>query len=48
MMPLANRVTPFGQLIADPARGLFMGNRGGRIHDPVTRTLTGRMQASRR
>lgn len=47
-MPLANRVTPFGGLVADPARGLFMGNRGGRIHDPATRTLTGRMQASRR
>lgn len=47
-MPLPNRVTPFGELIAHPARGLFMGNRGGRIHDPVTRTLTGRLQASRR
>jgi hypothetical protein len=31
-MPLQNRVDPFGELIAMPARGLFMGNRGGRIH----------------
>lgn len=32
-MPLQNRVDPFGQLFADPARGLLMGNRGGRLHD---------------
>lgn len=32
-MPLQNRVTPFGELVAVPARGLFMGNRGGRLHD---------------
>ena len=38
-MPLQNRVTPTGDLVADPARGLFLGNRGGRIHDPATRTL---------
>ena len=38
-MPLPNRVTPEGELAVDPARGLFMGNRGGRIHDPTTRTL---------
>jgi len=38
-MPLQNRVTPTGDLIADPARGLFFGNRGGRIHDPATRML---------
>lgn len=47
-MPLPNRVTPFAALIAHPARGLFMGNRGGRIHDPATRSPTGRLQASRR
>ena len=29
---LENRVDPFGVLFADPARGLFMGNRGGRLH----------------
>lgn len=40
-MPLQNRVDPFGQLHASPARGLFTGNRGI-IHDPRTRTLTGR------
>jgi hypothetical protein len=37
-MPRRNRVTPLGELIADPARGLVYGNRGclhddaGRIH----------------
>jgi hypothetical protein len=44
-MPLQNRVTPFGDLIADAARGTFMGNRGGRIHDGACR-LTGRRWAS--
>ncbi len=32
-MPLQNRVDPFGDLFADVARGLLMGNRGGRLHD---------------
>lgn len=32
-MPLQNRVDPFGELFASAARGLFMGNRGGRLHD---------------
>lgn len=27
-MPLQNRVTPFGQIVALPGRGLLMGNRG--------------------
>jgi hypothetical protein len=27
-MPLPNRVDPFGELVADPARGMFLGNRG--------------------
>jgi hypothetical protein len=27
-MPLQNRVLPTGEIIADPARGLFTGNRG--------------------
>jgi hypothetical protein len=31
-MTLPNRVTPFGELIADPARGLVYGNRGC-LHD---------------
>jgi hypothetical protein len=26
--PLQNRVTPFGEIVAIPERGLFMGNRG--------------------
>ena len=37
-MPLQNRVTPFAEIVAIPARGLFTGNRGI-IHDPSTRTL---------
>jgi len=37
-MPLQNRVTPAGEIIATPARGLFTGNRGI-IHDPATKTL---------
>jgi hypothetical protein len=45
-MPLQNRVDPFGELFADPARGTFMGNRGGRFHTPA-RTLTARRWASR-
>jgi len=31
-MPLQNRVDPFGELRAVAARGLFLGNRGGRFH----------------
>jgi len=31
-MPLRNRVTPLGELIADPGRGLVYGNRGC-LHD---------------
>ena len=30
--PLQNRVLPTGEIAAIPQRGLFMGNRGGRIH----------------
>jgi hypothetical protein len=37
-MPLQNRVTPFGEIVATPARGMFTGNRGI-IHDPETRRL---------
>lgn len=32
-MPLRNRVTPEGEIFATPARGTFMGNRGGPIHN---------------
>jgi len=35
-MPLQNRVTPFGELIATPARGTLMGNRGC-LHDGARR-----------
>ena len=37
-MPLQNRVTPFGDIVAIEQRGLFMGNRGI-IHNPASRTL---------
>ena len=37
-MPLQNRVTPSGDIVAVTQRGLFTGNRGI-IHDPATRTL---------
>jgi hypothetical protein len=40
-MPLRNRVDPAGDLFESEARGLFTGNRGV-IHDPETRTLTGK------
>jgi hypothetical protein len=45
-MTLQNRVTPFGDLSASPARGTFMGNRGGRFHTDA-KTLTARRWASR-
>ena len=37
-MPLQNRVTPTGEIVSTPQRGLFTGNRGI-IHDPKTKTL---------
>jgi hypothetical protein len=45
-MPLQNRVDPFGELLAIPARGQFMGNRGGRFHT-AAKTLTTRRWVSR-
>jgi len=45
-MPLQNRVDPFGELCAVPARGLLFGNRGGRIHRD-DRTLSRRRWTSR-
>jgi hypothetical protein len=45
-MPLQNRVTPMGDIVAAPERGLFTGNRGI-IHNPQTRTLLKRRWASR-
>jgi hypothetical protein len=45
-MPLQNRVSPFGELFAAPARGTLFGNRGGRFHTDA-KTLTARRWASR-
>jgi hypothetical protein len=45
-MPLQNRVTPMGDIVAETERGLFTGNRGI-IHDPRTRTLLNRRWAGR-
>ena len=45
-MPLQNRVTPEGTIVATPERGLYMGNRGGRFHRP-DKTLTDRRWASK-
>ncbi len=45
-MPLQNRVSPFGELLADPARGGFFGNRGGRFHRD-DRTLGARRHVSK-
>jgi hypothetical protein len=45
-MPLQNRVSPFGELFVDRARGLFMGNRGGRFHRD-DRTLGARRHVTR-
>ena len=45
-MPLQNRVTPLGEIVAVPQRGMFTGNRGI-IHDPATRTSLTRRWSSR-
>jgi hypothetical protein len=45
-MPLQNRVTPFGEIVATSHRGRFTGNRGI-IHDPATRTLLNRRWSSK-
>ena len=37
-MPFQNRVTPFGEIVALPGRGLMMGNRGI-IHDAERRIV---------
>jgi hypothetical protein len=44
--PLQNRVDPFGELVATPARGTLLGNRGGRFHRD-DRTLGRRRWASK-
>jgi len=45
-MPLQNRVTPEGEIIATAARGTMMGNRGGCLHRP-DKTLGRRRWVSR-
>jgi len=45
-MVLQNRVTPFGDIVAIPQRGMLTGNRGI-IHDPATRTLLKRRWATK-
>lgn len=37
-MPFQNRVNPFGEIVADPGRGLMMGNRGI-LHDDQRRIV---------
>jgi hypothetical protein len=44
-MPLQNRVDPAGNFCIHPARGEFMGNRGGALHDADQRIV--RHQKSR-
>jgi hypothetical protein len=44
-MPLQNRVTPTGDIVATAHRGMFTGNRGI-IHDPATKTLLKKRWAS--
>ncbi len=44
--PLPNRVDPFGDLLANSARGTLMGNRGGRFHNS-DKTLGRRRWASK-
>ena len=46
-MPLQNRISPFGELLAVSARGTLFGNRGGRFHTDA-RALTTRRWVSRR
>jgi len=45
-MPLQNRVTPTGEIIATPHRGLMLGNRGGCFHLP-DQTLKARRWATK-
>src|SRR5205085_2027305 len=45
-MHLQNGVTPIGDIVAIPQRGMFTGNRGI-IHDPATKTLLNRRWVSK-
>ena len=47
-MALQNRVLPDGTIVTERWRGMLMGNRGGRLHDPATRRLGTRRWASKR
>jgi len=44
--PLQNRVTPFGEIVANAQRGLFTGNRGI-IHDVASKALLRRRWSSK-
>jgi len=46
-MALANRVDPWGGLFAGAERGLWLGNRGGRFHDPESRLARARPYAAK-
>jgi hypothetical protein len=43
-MPLQNRVLPTGEIVADPGRGLMMGNRGC-LHGPSRQLGTARWRS---
>jgi hypothetical protein len=45
-MPLENRVDPYGRIFRSTARGTFMGNRGGQLHNAQREIV--RHHASRR
>ena len=47
-MPLQNRVLPDGKIVRANWRGTFMGNKGGRIHEPLSKSLLKRRWASKR
>jgi hypothetical protein len=44
--PLQNRVTPTGEVVSDPGRGLLMGNRGC-LHGPDRRLAAARWRSTR-
>ncbi len=44
--PLQNRVTPAGEIVSDPGRGLLMGNRGC-LHGPDRRLGSARWRSKR-
>lgn len=47
-MVLQNRVLPDGTIVAQDWRGELMGNRGGKMHDAETKSLTTRRWVSKR